>query len=379
MRSRQIITLLAAVALAWQPLLSAQLQVAESMVERQGQQVRQVRRSYLFGDSSLTYLYHLDPADGRLLAGKWGDFFFGLSHGSVNNGSWCTWNFLTVSARPGEGRPADLIRQKPPVKTGMSRFSGGQLAEWVWEGELSLRLMQFESMPEWLFGRLLLPAGDGVGEIGLGAWPGGAHWDSPGRERHLLCGGQDLNLTQAFQTVPFQPGQYNAVALYNRNYSERNGNFLVFSGAQTAVLTAQAGGLNKVQMNFVPVPGGREFVFALSYFRDADPQESVSRFLGEQAPNIMDVLSGINWTPGFDASAFARDWEIGQNVLRVLASSGGAGLAAEVEAGRQQLAELQDRFRRGVDDDDPGACSAAWQELEALRLQLGRAWLDTLK
>lgn len=379
MRSRPIIVLLAGAMLAWEQLAPAQLLLSESMVERQGQQVRQVKRSYLFGDSSLIYQYHQDPADGSLLSGKWGDFFFGLSHGSVNNGSWCTWNFLTVHARSGGHRSSDLIRQKPPVKTGMVRFSGGQLAEWVWAGELSLRLLQFADMPEWLFGRLLLPAGDTVGEIGLGAWPGGAHWDIPGRERHLVCGGQDLNLTTAFQPVPFQPGQFNALALYNRNYSERNGNFLVFSGMQTAAVTAQAGGLNKVQLNFVPVPGGREFVFALGYFRDADPQESVARFLGEQAANIKDVLAGINWTPGLDASAFAREWEIGQNVLRVLESSADPGLTAEVEAGRQQLAELRERFRQGVAADDPGACSIAWQELEALRLQLGQAWLNTLK
>ncbi|MFA6931501.1 MAG: hypothetical protein WCT05_14345 [Lentisphaeria bacterium] len=358
--------------------LHAQLLVEEKEVERDGKKVLQVKREYLFKQSSLIYRYHLDPDEKTLLKGKWGDYFFGLKHGTVNNGSWCTWDFLQVNQLQ-KGRRANLLNQAPVTKTGMSRFAGGQLAEFVWQGGISFRLIQYEAMPEWLFGRVQLPEQTADLEVVLGAWPGGTHWESPGRERHLVLQENDLLLTNALQNIPFAEGQGNALALYNRNYSERNGNFLVFDGSQVASLTANAGGNNKVQMIFKPADGKREFTFAMSYFLDVDPGETVARFLGEQAPNIIEILQKVDWNPAFDSSGFQRDWQRCRELLAILQKSNIVQLQELSGHAGRQLDELRQRFADGEAANDSGQCSTAWQELEVLRLQLGKAWLETLK
>lgn len=358
--------------------LRAELLVEEKLVKRRDVEVLQVVRDYLFRDASLTYRYHLNPDGKTLLTGQWGDYFFGLKHGTINNGSWCTWNFLQVNQIV-KGRGSNLLSRAPVQKTGMSRFAGGQLAEFIWEGGISFRLIQYEAMPEWLFGRVQLPEGNDDLEVALSAWPGGTHWESPGRERHLVIMDNDLTLSNSLQKIPFAPAQGNALALYNRNYSERNGNFLLFEGAQVASLSANAGGNNKVQMNFKPAPGVQEISFAMSYFLDADPGESVARFLGEQAPNIIDMLRKVDWAPKFDGSGFQRDWRRCQDLLAILRKSEAPELRELSAKAEEQLTDLQRRFAEGEAANDPGQCSAAWQELEQLRLQMGKAWLDTLR
>ena len=356
----------------------AQLLVEEKEEERDGAKMLQVKREYLFKQSSLIYRYNLDPDDKTLLKGKWGDYFFGLKHGTVNNGSWCTWDFLQVNQLQ-KGRRTNLLNQAPVTKTGMSRFAGGQLAEFVWTGGISFRLIQYEAIPEWLFGRVQLPEKTADLEVVLGAWPGGTHWESPGRERHLVLQQNDLLLTNAPQNIPFAEENGNALALYNRNYSERNGNFLVFEGSQIAGLTANAGGNNKVMMYFKPADGKREFTFAMSYFLDVDPGETVARFLVEQSPNIIDMLQKVDWNPAFDSSGFQRDWQRCRKLLTILLKSNLAQLQERSRQAEQQLADLRQRFAAGETANDPGQCSTAWQELEGLRLQLGKAWLETLK
>jgi len=356
--------------------LRAELLVEEKLVKRKDIEVMQVVRNYLFQDSSLTYRYHLSPDGKDLLSGQWGDYFFGLKHGTVNNGSWCTWNFLQVNQIENR-RATNLLSQAPVQKTGMSRFAGGQIAEFIWEGGISFRLLQYEGMPEWLFGRVQIPEERNDLEVGLSAWPGGAHWESPGRERHLLIQGHDLTMTNATQNIPFDSKQESALALYNRNYSERNGNFLVFDASQIACLSAGAG--NKVQMNFKPAAGVGEVTFAMSYFLDADPGESVARFLGEQATNIIDILQKVDWTPKFDSSGFQRDWQRCQALLEILRKSEVSALQELNAQAESQLADLQARFAAGEAANDLGQCSSAWQKLEQLRLQLGKAWLDALK
>jgi len=359
-------------------LLYAQLLVEENEVEREGTKGLQVKREYLFKQSSLIYRYSHDPETKALLKGKWGDYFFGLNHGTVNNGSWCTWDFLQVNQLQ-KGRRINLLNLAPVTKTGMSRFAGGQLAEFVWPGGITFRLIQYEAMPEWLFGRVQLPEQIADLEVALGAWPGGTHWESPGRERHLLLQGNDLLLTNTPQNVPFVTEQGNALALYNRNYSERNGNFLIFEGSQVAGLTANAGGNNKVQMNFKPADGKRELTFALGYFLDADPGETVARFLGEQAPNIIEILQKVDWNPAFDSSGFQRDWQRCRELLAILQKSNIVQLQELSGQAAGQLDQLRQRFADGEAANDPGQCSTAWQELGGLRLQLGKAWLETLK
>ncbi len=360
--------------------LQAELLMEDQRIERNGTNVRQISRDYLFKASSLHYRYHLDAESDTLLSGRWGDYFFGLKHGTINNGSWCTWDFLQVN-RTVQGRSRNLLKQAPVAKTGMSRFEGGELAEFIWPGGISFRLIQFEAMPDWLFGRVLLPEGEAGSDlnVSLGAWPGGTHWEAPGRERHLVCGAHDLLLAPAPQSIPFAAGQGNAVALYNRNYSERNGNFLVFDGRQVASLAAHAGGGNKVVMTFKPAPGNRVFCFALGYFLDADPGETVSRFLVEQAPNMIDLLLKVDWTPRFDSSGFHRDGRRLEALIHILRKSGEPDLMEQGRQGEQSLTELRQRFAAGEAGNDPGQCSSAWQTLEALRQQLGKAWLDTLK
>ena len=359
-------------------LLRAQLLVEEKEVERDGKKVLQVEREYRFKESSLRYRYHLEPGQTALLKGKWGDYFFGLNHGVVNNGSWCTWNFLQVD-QVEKGRRTNLLNQTPVIKTGMSRFAGGQLAEFVWSGDISFRLVQYEAMPEWFFGRVQLPEGSADLEVVLNAWPGGTHWESPGRERRLALPGEDFLLSEKPQNIPVAGGKGNALALYNRNYSERNGNFLVFEGTQVAALTAKTGGNNMVQLRFTPLEGKQHVTFALGYFRNADPGETVARFLGEQSPNIIDMMQKVEWNPAFDTSEFRRDWQRCGKLLVILQQSNVAELEELSKNAGKQLDELQQRFAAGETANDPGQCSTVWQELEELRLKLGKAWLDTLK
>ncbi len=117
----------------------------------------------------------------------------------------------------------------------------------------------------------------------------------------------------------------------------------------------------------------------MSYFLDADPGESVARFLGEQATNIIDILQKVDWTPKFDSSGFQRDWQRCQALLEILRKSEVSALQELNAQAESQLADLQARFAAGEAANDLGQCSSAWQKLEQLRLQLGKAWLDALK
>jgi len=328
---------------------------SEGKLNRDGIQYRKFDHHFFFHQSEMTYHYLLNP-ENQLVKKKWGDFELGLRHGRIQNGSWCMWNFFSCYMPDKK----DLTNQEPAEKVSLLSTASGVHAEIVWP-ELTLKMVQLESAREWMFMEVIVKETPSL--LRLRAWPGGAKWKvSDGGIRRLMTLSQDV-------TIPAKPMEYSGIsggmALYNRNYSERNGNFLVFEPGKYEKTTARA--VNMVQLDFVPKAGEKVFHFALGYFLNEDPQETCGRFLKERLPNIVTLLSQVQWRPEADLSDFLRNTEVIEKMLVQ------ADLPPKQKAAFQtELRQCKERFNAAEKKRD---IPSAYHEIEIagqLRTRIGQ-------
>lgn len=333
----------------------------ETPVSRNNLQYRKISKHFFFHQTEMTYHYLLDP-ENNLVKQKWGDFELGLRHGRIQNGSWCMWNFFSCYM-PGK---KSLTDQSPADSVSFTPLANGLIAEIVWP-ELTLKMIQLENAKEWIF--MEVKVKETPDFLRLRVWPGGAKWKpADGGVRKLMAGNEDISLPMERIAYPKENG---AIALYNRNYSERNGNFLVFEPEKYSQTLASAN--NMVILDFIPKAGEKVFHFALSYFLDEDPLESCDRFLKERSPNIATMLKQIQWVPQADFSAYFNHVAV---IEKILAQSGLT--SGEKAAFQQELTRSKERFQKAETARNiPDACQEI-EFAEQLRTRIGQAALKTL-
>ena len=325
---------------------AAQITMNETVVPRKGKQLKSRRYICRTGSARLRYELLYDPATGKSAAEKWEDSFFGLYLGTTFQEGWSVWNFLQVW----DTRKQNLLKQNLP-EIYSYRFSGGEFLHLIWK-KVSLRVIQFSGEEKWLYFQLEFPE-ETPREIILMAYPGGTDRSIPWRERHLAVETNDFDLTGKNFEIPLPE---NAVALYNRNYKEDSGNFLVFdpSGITRFAAGSQSG--NAVKLTLVPRNGIRCFSFALGYFSGESCRLAVERFLKEQRPAIHTRLMHANWSPEADFSMLGEQVRNSASFLLKFADS----------RTKEEASLLVRRFQECRMKKDYQGCLAAWRELEKI-------------
>lgn len=359
MKTVMVMIFLAALTLAGADI---RIKTVEKEFQRKEKKLRSREQICQMNGSRVNYRCVMD-GEGKLIHGAWDDFFFGLSHGSVGNGSWSVWNFFKAF----DAKNKNLLEVGPAEKVSLLQFDGGVVLGFAWK-DLSLRMIQMNSAKEWIF--LKVTSKVPLKNLRFYAYPGGAHWEAPGRERRLKTGDQDYDLTKKQVMIPFVQ---NGLVLYNRNYSEQNGNYLVYNAAQFTTLTGSSSG-NDVTLSFTPKADVTEFTFALGYFMKEPPADAAARFLTERLPNIEAMLAKMNWDPKLDLSSMEENFRLTQSLLEKQNVS--AGEKAKL---KQEYQAIEEAFKKGKAANQPAECAAAYQRLEKFRAKFTQSALDALR
>lgn len=287
--------------------------------------------------------------NGKIVRKRWGDYFFNLSLGySPKNGGWDKWDAIKVMTKTENGRKNILAESIPKVFFGYSANGADFLAaEWEWNGgkRVRLRFAAFPSHRDWLF--LKVDFTDvPIEGVWLSAYPGNAAVPE-GRERHLATRERDWHVNN--EKVDFKPvTPY--ILMYSRYVDDRFGNKIVYDIAPVkfVVMLRSTSGMTA---EFRPQDGASEMTFALGYFANADPDDQLVRFLGEDGDAIYGFLKSIDWNalPGGD------DFRMSVNIARELGVPDSA------------LSPVVRRFSAARKRCDVNALSACAEEVSALR------------
>lgn len=329
---------------------------------RAGVKYRKMMKHFFFNQSEMTYNYLLDPAN-KMVKQKWGDYELGLRHGRILNGSWCMWNFFSC-VMPDKSA---LTNQVPAERVALMSTAEGVHAEIVWP-ELTLKMIQLNNAREWIFMEVTVK--ETPSYLRLRSWPGGAKWKpADGGVRRL----KTLSMDEAIPVTRMKFRESSGgLALYNRNYSENNGNFLLFEPEK--YIQTYASSSNVVMLDFVPKPGEKVFHFALGYFLNEDPQDACGRFLKERMPNIAALLKQVKWKSDADFSDFHRHTAVIENLLNNAVLS-----AEEKNTFQTELDRCRSRFNTAEKNQDIPAAYHEIEIAEQLRSKVGMAALKSLQ
>lgn len=245
----------------------------------------------------------------RIVKEKWGDYFFALHHGyAPRNGGWDRWNFLGVLVKDGKGTFNALSKSMPSVFIGYGVGGADYVAaEWEVPGgrdRLKLRFAKFPSHRGWLF--LEVDFGSiRVEQLHLSCYPGNAAV-TEGRERHLATREKDWNLD--VESAKFSGGSP-CLLMYSRYFDDQFGNKLVFEPEKCERVEAWKTKAS-VSPRFFPKAGTKSLRFALGFFSNRDPDDQLTRFLGEDGDAIRDFLASVDFTAMPDEADFLESVSI---------------------------------------------------------------------
>ena len=99
------------------------MKVTEKQIDRKGVKLTQKEWKVKFHHSDMV-LKNMIGADGKLVKKAWGDFFCGLTHGTISNGSWDIWQFVSAMDKKWKVLPEKEPASKVSfvAKTGISNF-----------------------------------------------------------------------------------------------------------------------------------------------------------------------------------------------------------------------------------------------------------------
>lgn len=273
------------------------IKYSEKTIDRKG--VKLVRKMWDvdFHHSKLNFRNTLTP-EGQLAKGAWDDLFLGLSHGTINNGSWDGWNFINIRSVKSKSLPEG----EPVSKVDFVRFSDSSSLHLNWPSG-QLRVLQQANNSKWMYAKVVIP--DGIRSVTLRVRPGGAHYNIKGRERIIHYNGNEYNSVNGKRNVLPMAKGVDGMAFFSRNYNEKFGNFLIFESDKVAKMDHHSE--NPIYITFYPAPGVKEMCFGLSYFSNEDAVDAAKRFLVERLPTAKKAMDSIQWDKTPDFSEFKRN------------------------------------------------------------------------
>ena len=277
------------------------------------------------------------------------------------NGGWDNSSFFKVFYQ--EEWKKDILQVTEAESVTLTHFDGGLVVDFVWqikegspEGKISLRFIQFASMPEWLFARLKTETIElNDCKVCFSARPG-TPWLPAGGERWIATPTQHYQVEpKAFDISPDQ----NAVAFFSKVQFEDYGNLFVYESAKYEKLgcTPQHGFYLK------PNPGAGDLHFGFGYFNKKPGAETVARFLSEESKTIFAQMGKIDWNPKLDYSEFESD---AKDVEKMVSAAGDAKYGVE-------LKRITKKFDEGKTKGDAGECAQALLELNQFRVDVAKA------
>lgn len=337
------------------------MKVTEKKIDRKGVQLTRKSWKVNFHHSTLTFTNTLSP-EGKLLNSAWDDLFLGVGHGNVNNGSWDGWFFLCAQGI----KSKQLPNAAPASKVDFVRYNDSSAVNIKWETG-DFRVLQPANTPEWLYVKVSIP--EGIKTVSLRVRPGGAHYNIKGRERWIRYNGSDFE-SKGYTPIPLTYGKgVDGMAFYSKNYNEKFGNYLVFESDKVEKITCN--GENPIVVTFHAKPGVKEMHFALSYFKNEDPENAMKRFLVEQLPTAKKVLDGIQWDKAPDFTEFSRNAAQVKNLI----SSMQGPKKAEFE---KEFNEIQAAYEAAKSKNDVSGYASALERLRALQKKVGASAMDLL-
>ena len=332
----------------------------EKKVNRDGKELIEKTWKIKFPNANLVFKRTIGP-DNKLVHSKWGDSFFGLSMFGKDIG-WSPWNFITILDAKGK----NMLAAEPPESVVMSKFNEGALVKITWKTGY-VKLLHLYNNKDWLFVKVDFPKD--MKAVSLCCYPGGSDWGVAGRERRMKIGEQDLELTKQMKKISFRESDC-GLALYNRNYKEQFGNFLVFEPAKFASLEGSS--YNAVNLTFNFKPEVTSATFAFSAFANENPSEAIPRFLVERLSNIRDALASTPWDPKMDFSEFKSKLEQVRQLI--------AELKPELKTTRaQELEQISAAFSKAEAAQNVEGCAKALESLRALEKKVGVEGMAGLK
>ena len=336
------------------------MKLVDKSFDRKGTKLQHKEWIVKFHHADLNLKNILD-SDGKLVKKAWGDFFLGLRHGMINNGSWDIWHFISATDKKGKVMP----EAAPVSNVSFIRFADSSCVNMTW-GNGTIRVLQTSGSQRWVYVKVTMPAG--INKVILTLRPGGAHTGIKGRERHIRYGSIDSESRDYKVNTLKVDGS--GMAFYNKNYSEKNGNFLVFESEKIQKIQHHTS--NPVQVIFYAKPGVKELNFALGYFLNEDAEEVIQRFMVEQLPTIRKGLDSIQWDKAPDFSEFSKN----ANQVKYLISGYQGADKAKYE---KEFAEIQKAYVSAKAKNDIPAYTEALERLRKLQKNIGTTGLKALK
>ena len=337
------------------------MKFTESQINRKGVKLTRKVWKVNFHHSSLNFRNTLSP-EGKLITSAWDDLFLGLGHGSINNGSWDGWNFL--SAQGIKSKP--LPGAAPVSKVDFVRYNDSSSVNINWQNG-QFRILQQENTPAWVYVKVTIP--EGIKEVTLRVRPGGSHYNIKGRERWIRYNGADFE-SKGWSAKAFMPAAgVDGMTFFSRNYNEKYGNLLVFESAKVEKITYR--GENPIYISFYAKPGVKEMNFALSYFKNEDAENAMKRFLVEQLPTAKKAMDSIQWDKAPDFTEFSRN----AAQVRTLIS----GLQGPKKAAfEKEFTEINAAYETAKAKNDVPGYTNALERLRKLQKNVGASAMDLL-
>lgn len=357
---KRIITLAFLVTLCGLYAKEPLIKYTEKKIDRKGTSLVRKMWNVNFHHSSLNFHNTFDN-NGKLVRKAWDDLFLGVGHGSINNGSWDGWNFITVQGVKSKSLPGGEIIKK----VDFVRYSDSASVNLNWPSG-QIRVLQQANNAKWLYVKVTNPTG--IKSVTLRVRPGGAHYNIKGRERVIRYNGNDL-VSGKLKTLMPAKG-VDGMAFYSRNYNEKYGNFLIFESNKIAKMTYFSE--NPIYLNIYANPGVKEMVFALGYFSNEDADAAINRFLVEQLPTAKKAMDSVQWDKAPDFSEFKRN---AVQVKNLIAGTSGAAKAKF----EKEFAATNKAYEAAIKKKDVSAYNDALARLRKLQKQVGTHAMDLLK
>ncbi len=337
------------------------IKITEKQIDRKGMKLTRKTWRADFHHSSLNFTNTINT-EGKLVTGAWDDLFLGVGHGTINNGSWDGWGFL--SAQGIKSKP--LPGAAPAEKVDFVRYNDSSCVNISWKNG-QFRILQPANTPDWLYVKVTLP--EGIKNVTLRVRPGGSHYGIKGRERWVRYNGTDSESKNMKTKTIIPASSVDGMAFYSKNYNEKYGNFLVFESGKVEKITHHSE--NPIYIIFHAKPGVKEMNFALSYFKNEDAENAMKRFLVEQLPTAKKAMESVQWDKAPDFSEFSR------NAAQVKTLISGIQGADKVKY-EKEFTEIQTAYETAKGKNDVPGYTAALERLRKLQKNVGTSAMSLL-